>query len=200
MPGAPLYCTSCLSVLEVSVDLPRQQVACPNCAAELECWLLPALFRRPAAGSPARPAAPGQAACFNHAGRQAVVECKGCGRFLCGLCDIEVRGRHWCPSCLAAKRAEATLSPLPDSLTRYDRIALALTLLPMLFCCGPSLVTAPIALFIVIKHWNAPGSERASFRNIMLVSVILSVVQILFFIFWMYVVFVPPDYRGAMGV
>jgi len=116
------------------------------------------------------------------------------------VCDIEVRGRHWCPTCFETKRTESTLAPLPDRLTRYDRIALALTLLPMLFCCGPSLLTVPISLFIVIKYWNAPGSERASVRNTMLVSVILGVVQILFFIFFMYVVFAPPDYRGRMGV
>ncbi len=200
MAGAPLYCTRCLFLLELPADVPYQQTVCPKCAAELEYWLLPALFRPQAPGSPARPAVPGQAACFNHAGRQAVVECEGCGRFLCGLCDIEVRGRHWCPTCFETKRVEATLSPLPDRLTRYDRIAMALTLLPMLFCCGPSLITVPISLFIVIKHWNAPGSERASVRNTMLVSVILGVVQILFFIFWMYVVFAPPDYRNTMGV
>jgi len=200
MAGAPLYCTSCLSLLELPGDVPHQQTLCPKCAAELECWLLPALFRPQSPGSSARPAAPGQAACFNHPGRQAVVECEGCGRFCCELCDIEVRDRHWCPACFEKKRAEGTLSRLPDRLTRYDRIALALTLLPALFCCGPSLITVPVSLFIVIRHWNDPGSERASVRNTMLVSVILGVAQILFFIFWMYLVFVPPDYRGRMGV
>ncbi|RPJ52995.1 MAG: hypothetical protein EHM23_31830 [Acidobacteria bacterium] len=200
MAGAPLYCTRCLFLLDLPADAPYLQTVCPKCSADLEYWLLPALFRPPSSGSPARSAEAGQAACFNHPGRQAVVECEGCGRFLCGVCDIEVRGRHWCPTCFETKRTESTLAPLPDRLTRYDRIALALTLLPMLFCCGPSLLTVPISLFIVIKYWNAPGSERASVRNTMLVSVILGVVQILFFIFFMYVVFAPPDYRGRMGV
>ncbi len=188
MAGAPLYCTNCQSLLELSGDAPHQQTVCRKCGAELECWLLPALFRPLAPVSPALPAVAGQAACFNHAGRQAVVECEGCGRFLCGLCDIEIRGRHWCPACFEKKRAEGTLSVLPDRLTRYDRVALALTLLPMLFCCGPSLITAPITFLIVVKNWNAPGSERASVRNTMLFSTILGAVQILFFIFWMYVV------------
>jgi len=200
MAGAPLYCTSCLSLLELPGDAPYQQTVCPKCAAELECWLLPALFRPLAPGSPARPAAAGQAACFNHPGRQAVVECEGCGRFLCGLCDIEIRGRHWCPTCFDKKRTEGTLSRLPDRLTRYDRIALALTLLPMLFCCVPSLITVPISLFVVIKQWNAPGSERPWVRNTMVFSIVVGVLQVLFFIFWMYVVFVPPDYRSTMGV
>ncbi len=200
MAGAPLYCTKCLSPLELPGDASYQQTVCLRCSAELEYWLLPALFRPQASGSAPRAAVAGQAACFNHAGRKAVVECEGCGRFLCGLCDIEVRGRHWCPSCFEKKRTDGTLSHLPDRLTRYDRIALALTLLPMLFCCGPSLITVPIAFFVVAKYWSAPGSERASVRNTMLVSIILGVAQILFFIFWMYVVFVPPDYRGRMGV
>jgi hypothetical protein len=200
MAGAPLYCTKCLSLLELPGEAPHQQTACPKCGSELECWLLPASFHPQVSGSASHPAEAGQAACFNHAGRQAVVECEGCGRFLCGLCDIVVRGRHWCPSCFEKKRTEGTLSQLPDRLTRYDRIALALTLLPMLFCCVPSLITVPIALVVVTRHWSAPGSERASVRNTMLVSIILGVAQILFFIFWMYLVFVPLDYSGRMGV
>lgn len=188
MAAAPLPCTRCQSLLELPADAPYQRTVCPKCAADLEYWLLPALFRPQASGSPAKPAAGGQAECLNHPGRQAVVECEGCGRFLCGLCDLEVRGRHYCPACFDKKRTEGTLSVLPDRLTRYDRIALALTLLPMLFCCGPALITVPITVFIAVKYWNAPGSERPSVRNTLVASIVLGVIEILFFFFWIYVV------------
>ncbi|RPI29507.1 MAG: hypothetical protein EHM61_01325 [Acidobacteria bacterium] len=200
MAGASLYCTRCLSLLSFPADAHYQEAVCPSCAANLEFWLLPALFRPQTAEIRTRPAAPGEAGCFNHPGRQATIECEGCGRFLCALCDMEARGRHLCPLCFDKKRVEGNLSQLPDRITRYDRIALAVTLLPMLFCCGPSLVTVPVALFIVIKYWTAPGSERPSVRRTMVFSLVLGVMQILFLVLWMYVVFTPPNYRNTMGV
>ena len=69
---------------------------CPGCARPTAVLVFPALYRPAENTTAAVVAPPGDAACFYHAGKLAVVACEACGRFLCGLCDIEFNARHLC--------------------------------------------------------------------------------------------------------
>src|SRR5262245_22100640 len=75
--------------------------ACPNCGAQVRVEAFAALFRPPAKTSAGELAmVEGESVCFYHENKKAAVVCDACGRFLCGLCDCYVHGKHLCPNCL----------------------------------------------------------------------------------------------------
>ena len=110
----------------------------------------------------------GEASCFYHPNKKAVLPCEACGRFLCALCDVELNGQHLCPACLASGQKKGKLSNLDNRRVLYDSLALTLALLPLLVWPF-TLITAPAALFIAIRYWRAPGSlvQRTKIRLIL---------------------------------
>lgn len=98
-----------------------------------------------------------EASCFYHGESRALVHCEECGRFLCGLCDIEIDGKHFCPECFKTGLASNRLENVEARRTMYDSIALALATLPTLLF-WPAFLGAPAALFTVVRRWNAPLS------------------------------------------
>ena len=49
--------------------------------------------------------------CYLHSDRPTVAACSSCGNLICGECDVNVGGRHYCKTCLA----EATDVPKEPS-------------------------------------------------------------------------------------
>lgn len=119
----------------------------------------------------------GESSCFFHPQKKAVVPCAGCGRFLCALCDCDFGGTHFCPACLEAGKSKGKIKALDNRRTRYDSIALALALLPMLIFYF-TLITAPMTLFVAIRYWNAPRSLVRSNRTRFVLSIIIALLQI----------------------
>jgi len=165
-------------------------VLCPNCNSALPDWLLrtspidtlcPACYKPliieffPALFRPAETidtiglaAAEGEATCFEHPAKRAVGVCSHCGRFLCALCEVSVRGEIWCPACIASGPLKPKLQTLETHRTLYDSIALALSTLPMLLIY-PVVLTAPVSLFVAIRYWNRPSSliPRSKWRLVL---------------------------------
>jgi hypothetical protein len=98
-----------------------------------------------------------EAGCFYHPAKKAAVACAACGRFLCALCDVEFNGQHLCPMCLEKGKTKRKIKNLENHRVCYDKIALFVALISMLFI-WPTLISAPIVLFMVIRYWNAPRS------------------------------------------
>ena len=119
----------------------------------------------------------GEASCFYHPEKKAVLPCDSCGRFLCALCDLELHGQHICPACLKAGKQKGKIKQLENRRTLYDSIALAVALYPMILV-WPSILGAPIALYIAIRYWNAPSSAvpRGKWRAIL--AIVLALLQI----------------------
>lgn len=133
---------------------------CPQCAQPAEVFAFPALYRPMENATAAAVAPPGDAACFYHAGKLAVSACEACGRFLCGLCDIEFNGRHLCAPCLEAEKKRGPTHTLQPRYMQFDSLALALAAGPVVlfpFWCL-SIFTAPVALFLVVRYWRQPMS------------------------------------------
>lgn len=124
---------------------------CPGCRAPLDVSVFPALARTRAGALPQPIEAESEASCFYHAENRAVTPCEECGRFLCGLCNIELDGKHFCPACFNRS------ANLVTRRTLYDSIALALATFPLVLI-WPAILGAPTALWIVIRRWNAPRS------------------------------------------
>lgn len=165
----PIACTKCHHPLAPGVFNQPGLSPCPACGTPLQVEIFPALFRKIDPGQSALPVmVEGESGCFFHPQKKAVVPCGSCGRFLCALCDCEFRGEHFCPSCLETGKSKGKIKNLDNLRTRYDNIALALALLPLLIFYF-TLITAPMTLFIVIRYWNSPRGlvQRSRFRFVL---------------------------------
>jgi hypothetical protein len=134
--------------------------------------VFPALFRRTASTETGEMVLmDGESTCFYHANKRAVIPCMSCGRFMCALCDCELNGDHFCPACLERGKAKGKIKNLDNYRIVYDRIALSLTVVPVitLIFWFMTIFTAPMALFITVRHWNAPRSiiHRTKIRYVL---------------------------------
>src|SRR5437870_5146419 len=178
MISSLLFCPKCKTPLTESVLNRQQLTPCPACAVPLRVEVFPALFRRTAAGRDGEAVLiADEATCFYHPQKKAVLPCEGCGRFLCALCDCELHGQHFCPVCLEVGRKKGKIKSLENQRTLYDSIALSLAILPMLIFYI-TFITAPAALFIAIRYWNAPRSLVHRSRIRLVLAILIAGLQI----------------------
>lgn len=173
-----IACPNCRAWLLDGVFNQGALAPCPSCHTPVQVEVYPALFRKIAPGESAQPVmVEGESSCFFHPEKKAVVPCAGCGRFLCALCDCPFDGQHYCPACLEAGRSKGKIKSLENSRTRYDGIALALALVPMLIFYF-TIITAPMTLFVAIRYWKAPRSivRNSSFRFVL--AIIIALLQL----------------------
>jgi hypothetical protein len=142
----------------------------------LQVEVFPAIFRQTAPSQPAESVLlEGESSCFYHPNKKAVLPCQGCGRFMCALCDCELHGQHFCPACLDVGKIKGKIKNLENHRTLYDTIALTLAIMPVatLAFWFATIITAPIALFIAIRYWNAPRSivRRTKIRYLIAMAV-----------------------------
>ena len=175
--AAALACPNCQG------DLPRElwnldyESYCPRCRAPLSVVTFPAIARPAVAAAPELVAEGAEASCFYHAGKRAVVACDQCGRFLCSLCQVELSGQNWCPYCIELRRTEGKMVNLERRRTLYDNIALVLATLPALMI-WPSLISAPMSLFVSIRYWRAPSSIVPRTKVRFIIAILLSLLEI----------------------
>ncbi len=153
---ALLRCDKCQTVLPGAVVNTGTLVACPACGVSTLVQVFPAFSRAAPRGRAAEALTSAEdASCFYHPSKKAAVPCDRCGRFLCTLCDLELDGRHVCPECIeVARKSGQTLRS--DGRTLHDQVALTLAVLGPLLIGWGSIITAPIALFMVARYWNEP--------------------------------------------
>jgi hypothetical protein len=155
---SPMLCPNCRTEFILDESGGLSDGRCGKCNRSTQLFVFPALSRRIAPARADNVMIEGESACFYHAGKRAVIPCDLCGRFLCGLCDLEFAGQHLCPQCLEAGSRKGHLQSLERSRTRWDQIASASALLPLVFCWILLPVTALATLGIAIWKWNAPPS------------------------------------------
>jgi len=171
MAASPLQCPACRHTIEPQ----STWTLCPSCRIPFETEIFPAFFREQTHGQAGEVLlVEGESSCFYHPAKKAVLPCEGCGRFMCALCDCELHGQHFCPACLEAGKTQGKIKSVENRRTLYDTIALALAVLPLvtiLFWVF-TLITAPMALFISIRYWNAPRSliHRTKIRFVIAIA------------------------------
>lgn len=182
-------CTKC------STPLPLENVngtslnPCPGCGSPVRAEIFPAFFRELSAGSAGEALViSSEASCFYHPQKKAAVVCSECGRFLCGLCDVDLDGVHFCPSCLEASQKKGKIATIENQRELHDSKVFQIALLPMF--AGPlTLVTSPVALYLGFKHWNSPRSLVHRSRWRFVVGMIFATIQFLFwtglFVYWL---------------
>ena len=153
-----MNCIRCHATIPPSAINTNALVPCAVCGAKIRVDLFPAAFKPPETMETSEIlVVDNDAGCFYHPGKKAVVHCDSCGRFLCTLCDVDMGGEHLCFSCLEAGKKKKKRMDLVNQRTIYDDIALRLAVYPMLLF-WITIVTAPAALFIAIRHYKTPSS------------------------------------------
>jgi hypothetical protein len=179
MPLAPehLACSSCNAPVPAE-DWNREHAFCATCRAPLHVLVFPAFFSQPAAASSGTAVLEaGEASCFYHPQKQAVVPCDRCGRFLCSLCQVEFLGQNWCPRCIQASSEKGQLAQLDPSRKLYDNLALMLAIFPALLV-WPTIITAPVTLYLCARYWRAPSSIVPRTKARFYFAIVLAVLQI----------------------
>src|SRR5262245_14377798 len=170
-------CSKCGRPIEPHYLNLDHAVECAGCGSELRTRVFPALFHRPAASPAATITGEAEASCFYHTENLAVAACDSCGRFVCGLCKVEMSGRSVCPSCINSGIKTRKLIGLESHRTMYDTVALLLATLPV-FLVWPTIVTAPAVIYVSVRYWNAPSSVVGRTKIRFILAILLSLVQI----------------------
>jgi len=178
MESSLVQCSKCQAVLFPEPFNTGQFSPCPSCQAPLAVEVFPAILQTPAAATAAEPLlVEGQSSCFYHPAKKASIVCEGCGRFLCGLCDLELNGRHVCPVCLEAGRRKSKYQDLENTRVLWDHLALGMAVIPPLLCFWPGLVGAPLALYLVLRYRKAPCSLTGKSNLAFILAAVLAVLE-----------------------
>jgi hypothetical protein len=155
-----IACPVCTRALPPDTWNLSYETYCPTCRAPITARVFPALLRAAGGAIPELVVEGSEATCFYHVRKKAVVPCDQCGRFLCALCQVELSGQNWCPSCIELHRRQGTLATLDHRRTLYDNMALLLALGPIIsvFLWFMTPFTAPATLFVVFRRWRSPSS------------------------------------------
>jgi hypothetical protein len=179
MAAATFACPKCQTEFEASSEMDRRECACLRCGSELEAFFFPALFRPRQTGVAATMLVDQtEASCFYHAQKQATQVCDGCGRLICALCSIDLAHEHLCPNCISSGRRKGKITTLETSRTCYDRVALSLSILGILFYVF-SIILTPVVIYITIRHWNSPGSVLGVSKVRFVIAIILASLELL---------------------
>jgi hypothetical protein len=174
-----LYCTKCQQQLPLFIFRKDEFRPCPSCGVPTYGVIFPAFTKE---SSPSRPGETlildTDASCFYHPQKKAEVACDYCGRFLCALCDVEMDRKHLCPPCIESGKQKGRIKTLENRRTLYDSIALSVSILPMLIFYF-TIITAPIAIYMVFRYWNAPTSILHAGKWRMVLALIFSASQII---------------------
>jgi hypothetical protein len=175
---ALVECPSCKAPLAESQFNPTELVPCGSCGRKLRADVYPAYFRPVSQGRSGEVLViEGEASCFYHSQKKALLPCQGCGRFICALCDCDLHGEHFCPACLQTGKKKGKIKRLEQERTLYDNIALALAVYPLLIFYF-TIVTAPTALVIAIRFWNAPRSIVHRTKARLVLAILIAALEI----------------------
>lgn len=180
MSAPHLPCPKCRKPLEPPGSEGPGALRCPQCRTAFQFEALPALFAGPRIGRPGEALVDaGEASCYFHPEKRATIACESCGRFLCALCDLEVDGRHICPSCFSAGRKKGTLGSLDQFRISWPGLAiLCVTVLPLGFYPFTPIFAACALVFLGIGV-KKPGSITGRRRIVScMVAALLAVGEI----------------------
>jgi hypothetical protein len=173
-----IACPNCQVILPVQMINTGRLHRCPKCRTRVRADLFNAFYRPLEKGTTAQHVQEqGQAECFYHPGKAAVAPCAGCGRLLCALCEVPMDGRSFCLACLQAGRSKGRIETLQNKRLLYDRLALSLAFWPILFFFITP-VTAPAAIYVVLRYWRAPGSILGRSRFRFILALLLAIGQL----------------------
>jgi hypothetical protein len=176
-----LTCPQCKSPVDPAGIPDSSPVSCSYCNTLLEILIFPELRKRMENVQARKVSMPGaEASCFFHDDKVATHHCSQCGRFICDLCDLEIGSMHMCPLCVSTGKKRGKVKVLKHKAILYDKIAMALTLYPLLllFTAYFTFMTAPAGLYLVIRYWNKQETVIPRSKARFIIAGILGFVEI----------------------
>jgi len=173
-----ISCTHCHAPILAGYYNTPGFIPCPSCHVPVKIDVFPAFYHGLRPGKEGETLIDDQASCFYHPQKKAVIPCDHCGRFLCALCDVELSGKHLCPACVEKGKKKGRIINLDRHRLLYDGTALRLALLPMI-TVWLTIITAPITIYLSIRHWNSPMSVIRRTKVRFILAVVISGLQIL---------------------
>jgi len=152
-----IACPRCRTVQPASNINTGSLQPCPGCSTPIRVDVFKTFARSDKKSASAENIlVSGDAECFEHPGKKAVVACDACGRLLCDLCRVELSGRNLCMRCLQSARDKKKIDALQNRRLLNDAIALHLAFWGGLtFFLSP--FAAPAAVFFAVRHWRTPA-------------------------------------------
>jgi len=183
-----IECPKCKASLSENVINSIKLTKCNACGVHLRVDAFPAIYKKietSAAGENITHSS--EAGCYYHQKKKAVIHCSMCGRFLCALCNLEIGNQNLCPACLETGEKKKQLDVLENRRILYDNIALFFAILPFsLIFWFLSPVSAPAALFIAIRFWNAPTSLTRRSKVRFVAAFVVACIQMAGWSFFIY--------------
>ena len=183
MARVEVSCGCCQSPVWRPLDELDARTRCGSCGGEVEVHAFPALWEDRSQTAAEAVLLEGESCCFYHAEKRATVVCEGCGRFLCGLCDIAWEGRNFCPACVEASNANTKEKTFQPSHTYMDSILLSASIMGFLIF-QLALVTAPMVLILAIVNMRKRMSVLPRGRWRLVLACLFSVLQIVLWAFF----------------
>lgn len=183
MRSTSLHCHRCNTLLPGDATTLPSITECPLCAAPVTIQVFPAYTKPPSTSSVVPSAVQsGEASCFVHTQKRAVIPCDRCGRFLCALCDFPIGNQHLCPGCVEDASAKKELGELENHRVRWDVVVWYLLVVPVVFCGWIIPLTAPTAFVLAILKRQSPPSLVARSRLWLKLGMILAMLEFVGFI------------------
>lgn len=156
MGNAAVSCPGCGGDV-ILADTETDWQFCPSCGKRMQICFWPIARQNTAAVT----ALSDQATCFFHPDKAFQACCHRCGRFVCGLCDLQLGSEHICPACFERGRtdsgAETGKAEWRYRDVLYDSIAVTIGWGWILF--WPVIVAAiPAVIILHVKYRKAPRS------------------------------------------
>ncbi len=182
-----INCPDCRRSIDPEIMNAATLQPCPGCQAAIRALVFPARLDEGVPALPS-PALPGEATCFYHESNAATASCDGCGKFICVLDDLPFGENHYCRDCINRGQKSGDLPFLVTRRIRYDRLVLAIAVLPILMWPF-TLLSAPIAFFLALFFWRKPLSIVPRLRLNYVLALLVSGAQMAGWFFLFYFLF-----------
>jgi hypothetical protein len=175
MRSTIVRCSACDRSLPLPATVGSGSIACSRCDQATGVWLFPALFREKSSTGAQQILDEGQSSCMSHPTKKAVAVCSGCGRFLCGLCDIDWGGDHLCSTCIGHRKQNDTDNELRSEYFHYDRVVMSMVLLSILLTfMGIGVFLVPVAIYVGWRYWSEPWRPVPHGKWLMIIALTLA--------------------------
>lgn len=170
-----LRCDFCQGGIPPELWNQPEGAACPYCGKRSWTRVFPAIQNRAIGRGAEAIGSESESSCFFHPQSRAAVACDSCGRFICGLCDLDTGGNggHICPTCFANPATAGARPMLDKRRVLYDSIVLGVNLGGFFFFFWPSLITGPLSVVLALWFWRKPRSIVPRYTTLRFALVIL---------------------------
>jgi len=169
-------------------DLHDGSMRCPACTTAFEARVFHPPQRSARVLQVAESGPESATACANHARNVAVASCDRCGLLICSLCQLDVGGTTYCPSCFERLSQEGAIATAKNRMRDYGNLAIVWAAAGVVFSIF--FLGIPLGILSLYYSYRALRSRenRGSIVSV-IVAVIFALGVIAFGLFYFYSLF-----------